>query len=100
MYTNFDIMATVYTVLRKEKTTNDQQAIYLCVTIGKDRKYYSLKKFVAPNFWDPKAHRVKPKEGNALFLNNLITQKETEVMNIFQHFHFEGKLDIPGKLTT
>lgn len=84
-------MATVYTVTRKDKTANGLQALYLCVTIGKDRKYYSLKKYIDPKFWDNDAHQVKAREGNASFINNYIRDKEKEVMNIFQQFSFEEK---------
>src|SRR5437588_576143 len=84
-------MATVYTILRNEKTANELQGLYLCVTIGKNRKYYSLKKYVAPKFWDKKAHQVKAREGNSEFLNNLIRDKEKEVMEVFQYFRIEKK---------
>jgi integrase/recombinase XerD len=84
-------MATVYTVLRKLKTSNELQPIYLCVTIGKERKYYSLKRLIDPKFWDEKAHKVKPRQGSANFLNSLIGEKEMEVRDIFHHFQFEDK---------
>lgn len=91
MYPNFLDMATVYTVTRNEKTAKGLYGLYLCVTIGKDRKYYSLKRYVQPKFWDKDTHSVKGREGNSVFLNNYIRDKEKEVMEVFQYFRIEDK---------
>ncbi len=84
-------MASVYTILRSDKTATGLQTLYLCVNVEGKRKYYSLKKQVDPKFWDVAAHRVKAREGNATFLNNLIKDKEKEIEDIFLQFEFEKK---------
>ncbi len=84
-------MASVYTVLRSEQTDKGKSVLYLCVAIGKKRKYYSLKKSIDPKFWDNDSHQVKPREGNSIFLNNYIQDKVKEVLKIFQYFSLEDK---------
>jgi integrase/recombinase XerC len=90
-YTNNKYMSSVYTILRNEQAETGKSVLYLCVAIGKKRKYYSLKKAIDPKFWDKNSHQVKAREGNSTFLNNYIRDMEKKILEIFQYFRIEDK---------
>ncbi len=83
-------MSSVKPILRYEGTPDKKKVIYLQVIIDCKCKYYSLKKKISEKHWNRQTGKVKAGEGNAQFLNHLISNRVKEIEKILFKYEIEN----------